>query len=245
MPSQPIPEGTQESFATSRGVLVRTIRVVDTLIAGALGHPSAPAGLPQRFTRRPETHRVLPAMLQALGSSSNTLVTLSDKPGLQSRDCFTICRAIVELAVNICYILAEGEDAAAQAQRHAKQKAVRDLDRESAVGSQTIHLQSSVVTDLELPVHLQESLDEFTARSGREKGWTDLSIDQRCERVEHVLGSKVLTPLHWARFAVYRHSSEILHGTFFSAVFFMGLTEPAGGPVDSTTGSTGSQASTS
>jgi len=36
--------------------------------------------------------------------------------------------------------------------------------------------------------------------------------------------------LHWARFAVYRHSSEILHGTFFSALYFQGLTLPNGPP---------------
>ena len=86
--------------------------------------------------------------------------------------------------------------------------------------------------DLQVSKELEESIEEFTTRSGREKGWTDLSIDARCERVGHVLGSEVLTPLHWARFAVYRHSSEILHGTFFSAVFFMGLTEPGGAPAD-------------
>jgi hypothetical protein len=206
------------------------IRIIDGIIAGALGHPAAPAALSEGFARRPETQRVLPAMLQALGSSSNTLVCLSDGPGLQSRDCFTVCRSIVELAVNVCYILAEGEGAASQAQRHAAQKAIRDLDRKSTVGDQTIHLRSSALDGLRLPQEVEESIDEFTALSGREKGWTDLSIDARCERVGQVLGSEVLTPLHWARFAVYRHSSEILHGTFFSAVFFMGLTEPTGAP---------------
>lgn len=40
----------------------------------------------------------------------------------------------------------------------------------------------------------------------------------------------MLTSLHWARFAVYRHSSEILHGTFFGAAFFLGVTDPAGPP---------------
>lgn len=33
--------------------------------------------------------------------------------------------------------------------------------------------------------------------------------------------------LHWARFAVYRHSSEILHGTLFGALFFFGQTAPS------------------
>ncbi len=227
-----VPAETQQSFAVSRRVLNGMSRIVDGVIAGASGHPAAPPAFSESFSRRPETQRVLPAMLQALGSSSNTLVRLSDEPGLHSRDCFSVCRSIVEMAVNVCYILAEGEDAAARAQRHAQQKAVRDLDRESSVGGQTIRLRSSALDDLQVPKELEESIEEFTAGSGREKGWTDLSIDARCKRVGQVLGSEVLTPLHWARFAVYRHSSEILHGTFFSAVFFMGLTDPSGAPAD-------------
>jgi hypothetical protein len=169
-------------------------------------------------------------MLQALGSSSNTLLCLSDEPGLQSRDCFSVCRSIVELAVNVCYICAEGDGAAKRAERHAEQTAIRDLDRESSVGGQTIRLRFSAVESMETPKELAKSIDEFTSLSGREKGWIDLSIDARCERVGQVLGTGVLTPLHGARFAVYRHSSEILHGTFFSAVFFMGLADPKGAP---------------
>ena len=208
------------------------IRIVDAMIAAAMEHPAALPGLKKHFSRRPESRGVMLAMLQALGSSANTLLGLSAAPGLQSRDCFSVCRSLIELSVNICYILAEGESAALQAQRHAYQKAFRDLERESAVGDQTIQLRSSALDGFEIPVELQKSLEEFTSGSGREKGWTDLSIDQRSERIGEVLGSKVLTPLHWARFAVYRHSSEILHGTFFGAVFFMGLTAPDGGPTD-------------
>ena len=230
MVSPTVPAATQESFAVARRVLTGMIGIVDGIIGGALGHPAAPPALAEGFCQRPGTQRVLPAMLQALGSSSNTLVSLSEEPGLQSRDCFSVCRSIVELAVNVCYICAEGEAAAARAERHAEQKAVRDLDRESSVGGQTIRLRSAAREALRFPGELAESIDEFTARSGREKGWTDLSVDARCERVGQVLGDKVLTPLHWARFAVYRHSSEILHGTFFSAVFFLGLTDPKGAP---------------
>lgn len=229
--SQSIPAATQESFDVSRQALTGMIRIIDHIIAGALGHPTAPACLSEGFDRRPETQKVLPAMLQALGSSSVTMVHLSNGPGLQSRDCFSICRSIVELAVNVCYILAEGEGAASQAQRHAVQKAIRDLNRKSKVGNQTIHLRSAALSGLKLTREVEESIKEFTARSGREKDWTDLSIDERCQRIEELLESSVFTPLHWARFAIYRHSSEILHGTFFSAVFFMGLTEPAGAPV--------------
>lgn len=210
--------------------------IIDRMIAGAIGHPAAPPGMTEGFAGRPAMQRVLPLMLQALGSSSNTLLRLSDEPGLQSRDCFSICRSIVELAVNLCYICAEGEAVAERAERHAQQKTLRDQNRTSRIGDQEIRLYFQAMEVIEAPEELKESLVEFTSRSGREKGWTDLSIDSRCERVGLVLGPKILTPLHWARFAVYRHSSEILHGTFFGVCFFTGLTDPAGPPASANRG---------
>lgn len=206
------------------------VGLIDECIAGIHGRPEGPKSIHEGIEERPKTRLVLPAMLQAMGSSSGTLIRLSDEPGLQSRDCFSICRSIVELGVNICYILAEGDSAASRALRHSNQKAVRDLKRESRVGPQTIRMAASGLEDLDLPDEVEASLDEFTSRSGREKGWVDLSIDDRCARIGELLGEEVLTPLHWARFAVYRHSSEILHGTFFGAAFFLGLTDPSGPP---------------
>lgn len=205
-------------------------RVMDGVIAGLAGHPEAPPTLASEFTDRPVTVRVFLPMLQALGSSSSTLIRLSDEPGLQTRDCFGICRSIIELAVNICYICAEGESAALRAEAHARQKSVRDLERKSSVGDQTIHLRSSALGNVEFPAKVADDLAEFTASSGREKGWIDLSIDARCKKIGELLGEEILTPLHWSRFAVYRHSSEILHGTFFGAIYFMGLTDPRGAP---------------
>ena len=35
-----------------------------------------------------------------------------------------------------------------------------------------------------------------------------------------------MTALHFARFMIYRHSSEILHGTLFGALYAFGLTQP-------------------
>lgn len=213
-----------------RDVLGRLIRLIDESIAGAVGHPAGHQRLAENLARRPSIQRVLVPMLQAPGSSSHSIVNLSEKPGLQTRDCFSVSRSVVELAVNICYILASGEEAAERAERHAEQKFFRDLERESAIGSQTIRLKFGGQGELEMPSEIREMISEFTARSGREKGWTDLSVDARCEEVGQKLGEQVLTPLHWARFAVYRHSSEILHGTLFGVLFFPGFTDPTGRP---------------
>ena len=116
-----LPVDIQESLIVSRRVLANMIRMIDYIIGGALGHPATTQKLIKNFAARKSTHRIFPGMLQALGSSSNTLLSLSERPGLQSRDCFSICRSI-------------GDTAAERAEEHANPKTFRDLNRSSAVG---------------------------------------------------------------------------------------------------------------
>lgn len=210
-------------------ILSQYIETIDGLIAVVVGHESA-------ATIRSETGEipsacipVLALMLQAAGSSSHTLVRLSDGPGLHTRDCYSIARSVVELAANICYVVASGPEAADRASRHARQKAFRDMARESKVGSTVIKLNFQGAPDPSTIDGLEEEIEEFTSRGGREKGWIDGSIDDRIAAVEE-LSPRAMTALHWARFAIYRHSSEVLHGTYFSALHFFGLTTPSGGP---------------
>ena len=202
------------------------IRLLDLLIAVLIKHKSASEFRLEVRDVSDQVASVLVPMIQAAGSSSNTLATLSEAPGLHTRDCYGISRSIVEMAANVCYIIAEGESAANRALRHARQKSHRDLARESALGDSIIRLFLRGAPDPSAIKGLQDELNEFTAQSGREKGWIDLSVDERIVIVGTKLGESILTSLHWARFMVYRHSSEILHGTLFGAFFFFGQTMP-------------------
>ena len=220
------PSETLECIQSMRSILTRQIRLVDALIAIMLGHKSASALRDEEIDVEKEVSQVLIPMLQAIGSSSNTVVALSTSPGLHTRDCFSIARSIVETSINVCYIMAKGKDAAKRAVRHARQKSFRDLERKSSLGKSVIELIFSEKPELESIEGLQEDLEEFTSRSGREKGWIDLSVDERILEAGSILGESIVTTLHWSRFAVYRHSSEILHGTLFGAQYFLGLTKP-------------------
>ena len=202
------------------------VRLLDLLIAVLIKHKSVAEFRLEVHDVSDEMASVLVPMIQAAGSSSSTLTTLSEAPGLHTRDCYGISRSIVEIAVNICYIIAEGETAANRALRHARQKSHRDLDRESALGDSIIRMFHRGAPDPSTIKGLQDELNEFTSQSGREKGWIDLGVDERIEIVGTKLGESILTALHWARFMVYRHSSEILHGTLFGAYFFFGQTIP-------------------
>lgn len=209
-----------------RAILGHRAQIINATLNVLIEHPSGRVLRPETTPIPPESTRALLLMLQALLSSSNTIIYLSEAPSLATRDCYSITRSIVELAVNVCYLIASGPSVADKAFRHATQKAYRDLRRESTIGESTISVALSNCPDAASIPGLEDQLAEFTYRSGREKDWVDESIDERIAAVGDRFGKNVLTPLHLARFIVYRHSSEILHGTLFSALYFFGLTQP-------------------
>lgn len=204
--------------------------LLDTLIAITCDLGFAKSMRKENITIPDQIKQTLPLMLMAAGSSSHTLLQLSELPGLQTRDCFSIARSIIEISVNICYIIAEGSDAAERALRHARQKSYKDLERESKIGGTVIRLAYSGIPDPLSLEKLQEDILEFTTRTGKEKGWVDSSIDERIKIAGQKLGGSILTSLHFARFMIYRHSSEVLHGTLFSALHFFGMTLPTNQP---------------
>lgn len=225
-PNKPISQELADCIQHLRFSLGRRIELIDALIAVLVEHISMKDIRTEDLQIPDEIKNALPLMLQAIGASANTLVRLSDAPGLQTRDCYSICRSIVELAANICYLIGEGPIAVERAFRHARQKSYQDLERESKIGQNSIRLVFTGRPDIDTVPGLKEDMEEFTSRDGREKGWVDSSIDERIKLAGVRLGESVVTKLHFARFMVYRHSSEILHGTLFSAMYFFGLTLP-------------------
>lgn len=220
----PIPPDLLDCVQRLAVVLRARTEVLNAIIASMV--KSVPGLEPEREIPA-AVERVLPLMLQALGSSSHTLVQLSDAPGLQTRDCYSIVRSVVELAVNICFIIARGEDAANRALRHTRQKAYRDLERRSRIGISEIGVSFLGRPDVSEIDGLDQDLAEFSFKSGQEKPlWIDDSIDRRIEIVGEELGEPALSDLHHARFMIYRHSSEVLHGTHFGVHHCFGLTVP-------------------
>lgn len=160
-------------------------------------------------------------MIQAIGVSMNSIYRLSENTEMTLRDCFPIARSIIETVVNIAFIMAGGEDAAKRAQRHALQKYYRDLNRRAKFGEISIDIQYTGSFDPTTIPELQEAIDEFTTNQGRERrSWTPESIDQRIEIIRLKYGDKIATGLIAGRFSIYRHASEIIHGTHFGTRYF-------------------------
>ncbi|MBF0268633.1 MAG: hypothetical protein HQL44_08570 [Alphaproteobacteria bacterium] len=166
------------------------------------------------------TVRVASMLLQAIGVSVHSLVKLTATLDMGIRDCFGIARSISEGCLNIAYILAEGEDAANKAIRHAFQKNYRDLKREGEFGG--FRFLVGVAGEIPSPASvpgLEDSLKEFSDKKGRGKGWTEKSVEDRLSSVRNRFGRKGIG-LFGAVLSIYRHSSEILHGSFSGVSYF-------------------------
>jgi hypothetical protein len=70
---------------------------------------------------------------------------------------------------------------------------------------------------------LNEALAEFTSERGREKfEWTDKTVCARLSIVSEIDGS-IGRDLSMAYFVIYRVASQVLHGSFYGAVYFWNL----------------------
>ncbi len=209
-----------------RSIIRGHIKLINLLSGILIDHPGSLIHRKEKASIPGTIKAILFPSLVALSSSCTTILKLSTVPGLQTRDCYGIARSIIELSINLSYILAEGPPLAKKAIRHAQQKMHRNLNRESKIGEQLISVLAGRKGDLSDELKLTEILKEFTSKKGREKDWTDLSIDQRIEAVGIAFGDNILGHFHFSKFLNYRYASEILHGTHFGACYTFGLFEP-------------------
>jgi hypothetical protein len=163
-------------------------------------------------------------MLDAIEESTGTLLDLV----LLRRmlDCYVIARVIYETSVNACFVLAAGDEMAERATRHLKQKSLRDLDRTFYIADEKMSLKWSGADEALGDPENQQLLQEFTSRKGREiTAWTDENVPERL-KVIHERYGKASRKLYWA-LLLYRHASEIVHGSLFGVLFPWVATEPS------------------
>ncbi len=169
---------------------------------------------------------VIPMSL-AGGQSITTILGSSSKRGIPVRDCFPVARCAVEALINAGYVLAGGDPLAKRAIRHAQQKSFRELDRTYGRGDFTIRIRASAIPDPAQNAELKRALDEFTSKQGKEKNWTDDSVQMRIEKIGQALGVGPASNFLGAYSLVYSDSSEIIHGSLFGIhKFYRGDSKP-------------------
>ena len=142
------------------------------------------------------------------------------------RDAYVIARVIYETSLNGCFVLTNPRELSIRASTHAKQKALRNVIRAIEIAGETVLRVEMQGADelLQHPEH-RRWLEEFTTKSGREiASWTPESVPQRLEAVYQTFGSADCRGLAFG-LLVYRHASEIAHGTLFGTLFSWGAME--------------------
>lgn len=168
-------------------------------------------------------------LLYSINDSCDSISLLAQRG--KTRDCFVLARTIFETIVNACFICAKGDEAVERARRHSLQKAYRDLERELEINSQKVKVSWGGKLDPSAHPELQSALANFTSKKGREiTSWTPETVKEQIEVIDAKYGSKASIGLQFALLSIFRHASEIAHGTLFGALFSLGLTSPSKKP---------------
>lgn len=164
--------------------------------------------------------------LDSVQESASSLRLLVTQQAL--RDSYVIARVIYETAINACFLLTNPVELSARANIHSKQKTLRNLVRRIEIAGASIFEFKPVGAEklMQKPAHKQW-LDEFTYKSGREiTSWTPENVQQRLEAVHRTFGDEATKGLAFG-LLLYRHASEIAHGTLYGTLFSWGAAEPS------------------
>jgi hypothetical protein len=103
------------------------------------------------------------------------------------------------------------------------QKGFRDLERELEISKFKISLRYGGKDKIKIPPELQEAIKEFTNKKGYEVSlWTPESTIQKIKIINSVHSERASNHLTISLFFIYRHASEIAHGTLFGIYFTTG-----------------------
>lgn len=209
-------EGVIEEHKIVREILKQQVRLIDYLIAFIL--------IEKKKNLEPEkikTFSTIMMMIQGIGVSANSILKLTEDIEMSIRDCYGIARSILETSINVCYIISEGKSKNDLAVRHAEQRAFRNLKKENRYGNIIISAElMGIDKKKQIPDELKKALAQFSTKKGKEiREWTSDSVETRIEVISKYYPRQTLT-FALSHAMIYRTSSEILHGTYFSVIFF-------------------------
>lgn len=170
---------------------------------------------------------VLISLILSLGSSVETIKSISELSSMRYKDALPISRSVIECCINVSYILSVGSEATENAIDHAITKGYRKLDASAGTGKHKISVKSS--KQVEVDETLNEKLIKFSTKKGYQKDWTELSVPKRIAKIESTFGHKHATTLNGAYLMTYSDASEVVHGSYFGALLSSGM-QPFGKP---------------
>jgi hypothetical protein len=159
--------------------------------------------------------------------SCQSILILSENKKL--RDSLALSRMVLDLALNLGYFSVHGKQAIDKALKHAHQKSYRDLHRNLELDDIKIFIGLNNLDKVEMPSKLEKAIEEYTTTKGNEeRSWTGDKKDNVFRKIKQIRqkhGKSIGMAMAMGTFEIYRHSSEILHGSIFGSMYAMGITE--------------------
>lgn len=139
-------------------------------------------------------------------------------------ECYILARSIVERIIIALYLLVCEKDEFSRYKLYSSQKAIRMHNREIEVGAIKAVLKASNYEEMLEDPEVQKALGVFTSHKGKKiTRWNTKSLKKMLDSIADT-GLDVRF-LMLAMLAVYDEASEVLHGTFYGAVFHTGVFE--------------------
>lgn len=205
--------GSKEYLEKAQETLDKTIRIIARSVNRGLAN------------ERDDIAMSFSLMTGPILDTSHSLLNLSSMGKM--RDCYSLSRIIFDHVLNLGYFGAKGEDKVKEALKHYHQKAFRDLDRQIEIKDLKFSIGLKDIDKASISEKLQEALDYFTSKKGFEiRSWTSDNVFKKIEIIRESYGREIGLMLIINLFFIYRHSSEIIHGTLFGSLFARGMPKP-------------------
>jgi len=171
--------------------------------------------------KRTDFWGVILILSTSVSISSESILILAKSAKM--RDCMVLARVVFETIVNILFICAEGEKAAKRAEDHYIQKVFRNKALEKEFRKRYLKEVYEFNFDLSKIPELKKNFDKYTGKKGQELSqWTHESVQKRINIISGKYGEKLAGYLELTMSSIYRDSSEIIHGTYYGALFGVG-----------------------
>ncbi len=155
-------------------------------------------------------------------TSSKSILMLSYSGKIA--ECYILARSVVERIIIALYLLICDQDEFTRYKVYSNQKAIRMKNREIEVDTVKAVLKASNYEEMLNNPEVIEALGVFTGPKGRKiTRWNTKSLKKMLDSIAN-RGLDVRY-LMLAMLAIYDEASEVLHGTFYGAVFHSGIFE--------------------
>jgi hypothetical protein len=168
-----------------------------------------------------------------VGIASNAIAILRLARQNFGNEVYPLLRTLIERTLTFYYLQCCDEVELENYVDYSKQKALRKLHREIRINEKVFRLKYSGSIDLTQYPDLEKALAKFTSQKSKREitRWSPKTLNEKLQIVDHA-GIVDVTLLMILLETTYDDASEVLHGTLYGCLFFLGAFTPGPPPRD-------------